>query len=365
MYRSLFSRDYFASREQFRRLVGRSGSSAHISYTHPWARGPQGERLTTDVAVFGAKGADRLLIVGSGTHGIEGYCGAGAIAHVLQSGLTDRLPANLQLVLIHALNSYGFAWERRTDEWNVDLNRNFVEFSARVFEANPVYDDIHPHLVPGDLYGPLHEAGDEAIRSLMKRLGADVYHETVSRGQHRYADGLFYGGASPTWSRIWFETMLRYQWMRGKKRVGMIDIHSGLGPCGHGELLLSRDAVEHRRALDWFGEDAETWSKSSKGPVAVDSLGGSIRQPFFRWAHLAEMTVAGLEFGTVPLEVEREALRLDNLLHLHSQPGTPEWSKIKALMRAAFFVETEEWCRQIAEQTLLRVRQAIAGLSRS
>ena len=36
------------------------------------------------------------------------------------------LPRGVALVLIHALNPYGFAWVRRANEENVDLNRNFL-----------------------------------------------------------------------------------------------------------------------------------------------------------------------------------------------------------------------------------------------
>ncbi len=45
------------------------------SYPHPLP-GPQGENLYTDVARVGPVTASRLMLVVSGTHGVEGYYGS-------------------------------------------------------------------------------------------------------------------------------------------------------------------------------------------------------------------------------------------------------------------------------------------------
>ena len=39
------------------------------------------------------------------------------------------LAAGLRVVLLHAINPWGFSWARRVTEDNVDLNRNFRDFS--------------------------------------------------------------------------------------------------------------------------------------------------------------------------------------------------------------------------------------------
>ncbi len=49
------------------------------------------------------------------------------------------VPDDLAVVLIHAINPYGFAWIRRVNEDNVDLNRNCIDFGAAIPE-NPGYD---------------------------------------------------------------------------------------------------------------------------------------------------------------------------------------------------------------------------------
>ena len=65
--------------------------------------------------------------ISSGIHGVEGFFGS-----AVQLAFLDSLPPNWQpppgtkFILLHALNPFGFAWRRRFNEENVDLNRNFL-----------------------------------------------------------------------------------------------------------------------------------------------------------------------------------------------------------------------------------------------
>ena len=48
------------------------------------------------------------------------------------------LPADTGALLVHAINPYGFAWTRRVNEDNADLNRNFRDF-AMPAPVSPAY----------------------------------------------------------------------------------------------------------------------------------------------------------------------------------------------------------------------------------
>ncbi|MFX7984992.1 DUF2817 domain-containing protein, partial [Acinetobacter baumannii] len=62
--------------------------------------------------------------------------------------LFARLAASrLALLLVHAVNPYGFAHLRRVNEDNVDLNRNSVDF-AEAASANPADIEVDPLLLP-------------------------------------------------------------------------------------------------------------------------------------------------------------------------------------------------------------------------
>ena len=47
--------------------------------------------------------------------------------------LYKALPPRSARYFIHALNPFGFAWLRRVNEDNVDLNRNFQDFLSPAF----------------------------------------------------------------------------------------------------------------------------------------------------------------------------------------------------------------------------------------
>jgi hypothetical protein len=59
-----------------------AGLDAH-AHRHPLL-GRDGEELAVDVARFGAADAQRLLIVSSGCHGVEGFCGSGVQVALLR-----------------------------------------------------------------------------------------------------------------------------------------------------------------------------------------------------------------------------------------------------------------------------------------
>ena len=49
------------------------------------------------------------------------------LAWLSQRHRTLSVPEDAAIVLVHALNPFGFAWRRRWNENKVDLNRNFLD----------------------------------------------------------------------------------------------------------------------------------------------------------------------------------------------------------------------------------------------
>lgn len=119
---TLFSPDYRLARQRFRDAARAAGFALE---EHPIEQeGPRGEVLTIDVARKGPPRPRSVLAVSSGTHGVEGFFGSAVQLAWLESGAA--LPAEDAALLIHAVNPFGFAWVRRVNEDNVDLNRNFL-----------------------------------------------------------------------------------------------------------------------------------------------------------------------------------------------------------------------------------------------
>ena len=82
-----FSGTYAEARDKF--LGAATAAGAHLSsYAHP-ERGPDGGGLTTDCAWIGPADARAVVVLVSGTHGVEGHCGSGAQVDWLRRGVPD------------------------------------------------------------------------------------------------------------------------------------------------------------------------------------------------------------------------------------------------------------------------------------
>ncbi len=150
----------------------------------------------------------------------------------------------IAVLMLHALNPYGFSHLRRVNEDNVDLNRNFVDFAAPL-PVNPAYAEIHSLLLPATW--PPSTESEARLGAWVAQHGRQAYQAAVSSGQYAFPDGMFYGGSKPTWSNLTLRSVLREHAAR-RGRLGWIDFHTGLGPRGHGEKIYAglENAARHR-----------------------------------------------------------------------------------------------------------------------
>lgn len=355
-----FAADFGEARRCFLDACARAGLRVE-SHRHPLS-GPDGTELACDVAWAGPRAARRVLVVVSGTHGAEGFCGSAIQVDWLLSGGADRLPDGCAVLLIHAINPHGFAWIRRVTEDGVDLNRNFVDFSLPL-PANPGYAELADALVPPALEGPAFAAANAALQAYRESLGQRAYEQAFSGGQYTHPRGLFYGGAGPTWSRTTLEDIATDYDIGGRASLCVLDLHTGLGPFGHGELICDHapgsPPVEIARG--WFGDS-----------VTEPALGTSSSVPKvglvdYFWHGLVGESgcMLTLEFGTRPLDEVVEALRADHWLHAQ---GPVDWDAaqtraIKARMKSTFCPDGPEWREMVLFRGRQVIRQALNGLS--
>ncbi|KAA6223741.1 DUF2817 domain-containing protein [Streptomyces albofaciens JCM 4342] len=356
-----FAPDYSRARARFLEAAQETGARLR-SFVLPGHRGPDGGELAVDTAYLGPPDPVKLLVTVSGTHGIEGFCGAACQTRILlREGVAEAAvgPAT-GVLLVHGLNPYGFAYLRRVNEDNIDLNRNFVDHHAP--PHNDSYDAVHGTLVPAE--GSEFDPGELVanLTALRDRLGPQRLQEAVTRGQYRHPDGLFHGGRAPAWSRRVFETVVAEQ-MAGAAHVGYIDLHTGLGERGAGEPIFrgGRDPDARRRARRWYGEalTASEEGTSSSTPIVgntatavADGLGAGSR-----------LTAITLEFGTQPGPQVLLALCADTWLHRHHAPADAVRSDLKQLIRDAFCPDDADWRGQVLRRAREVFAQAIAGLA--
>ena len=355
-----FSADYRQARDKFCAAAAQcAGVVDRLS--HP-ERGPDGGELSTDLAWFGPRNAERVIVTISATHGVEGFAGSGAQVDWLARGEASRLPQGVAALLIHAINPYGFAWLRRVTEDNVDLNRNWIDFAAPRPD-NAGYAELSDAICPAEWTEASLGASASVLRAYAARAGLAGLQRAISGGQYRYPAGLFYGGAAPSWSRR-TQSAIFAGYLGGAARVAVLDYHTGLGPRGYGERIVTQPpgTPAYARAASWYGAalTCPLDGTSTSAPIVGDGLGAAP-------ALLPEAAVTGiaLEFGTKPLEEMLLALRADAWLHTHGDPQSPSGRAIKAQVRAAFYSDADDWKGMVAGQALLACRQAIAGLHRS
>ena len=357
--RAFFSADYGEARAKFLSAANARGLR-HTAYLNPHAKGPNDEDLTLDVAVLGPEDAKAGLLVISGTHGVEGYAGSGAQIGWLNSTRNANWPAGMKLVLVHALNPYGFAWNRRVNEENADLNRNFVDH-AHPYPLNLGYELLKPAIVPRDLKPETLEEADKQLRLYGKEHGVFALQEAISKGQYVHPDGMYFGGTREQWSVGQILHIVRREFGR-TERVGIVDIHTGLGDYGHGEIITEDEASDPRyaRSKRWWGDVRSTRAGES---VSAHVL-GSIDCGLIAALPHAEVTAGGLEFGTYPTLEVFQGLREDNWLHVLGDPRGPHAPAIKAKIRRAFYPDQDDWKAMVwkrSEEVLSRAVEALAA----
>ncbi len=329
------------------------------SALHPEV-GLHGEELAIDVAVLGPDDTDAALVVVSGTHGVEGFTGSALQSHWLEEHAVDR-PDHVKVVLVHGLNPFGFSWVRRVNEDNVDLNRNFVDWN-RPSPVNEQYGGVASLLVPEQWDEATQEATTLRLLEEAGRVGLDEFQAIVSGGQYAHPTGVFYGGTGPVWSHRWVVEELA-GFVAAGARVGLVDLHTGLGPSGHGELILHEDlgTEPYERAASWWGDvRSMTGGESVSATLSGDWLG-----VVHDLLPGREVTAAALEFGTVDTVSVLQALRADAWLHAHGDPLGPDAAAIRSQVRAAFADEQSEgWLGAVTARFDEVVARAFAQLSR-
>jgi hypothetical protein len=357
-----FSDSYASARIKF--LEGAAAAGMAItSHNHPLP-GRDGETLAMDVALDGSPDAERLLVISSACHGVEGYCGSGVQVFATHDAdwRAHARSAGVAVLYIHALNPHGFSWVRRVTQENVDLNRNFQDFSQPL-PGNPAYAEIH-HLLLPDQWPPGAE-NQAAIQAYIEAHSLQRYQAAVSQGQHSHADGLFFGGTAPTWSNRTLRQVLR-QHGRKAEQLAWIDLHTGLGESGLGERICAcrddKDALARARAW-WGGEGKTPVTSIYDGSSTSALLTGLMWSAAYQECPQAEYTGIAMEYGTVPITEVIDALRGDHWLHLHPDAPAELRAAIKERILVAFYTDTDEWKAQIVAQARQSMFQAVDGLA--
>ena len=351
-----FSESYEVAREKFVQASDRArGLRETIQSPHT---GPNEIKLSTDVTWFGPRDAERVLVVQSGTHGVEGLCGSGCQVGWLEAGGTKSLPKGVAVLMLHLINPFGTAWTQQETEEGVNLNRNFMDFS-KALPKSPLYDEIHDALMCQDRGGPRYDAAQAVIAAFRARNGQIGYQKAIFGGQYKHANGMNFGGQQPTWSNRTFVDVLK-RYLSGTRRVIFLDYHTGLGPYAYATLITfcPPDAALFQRATTWFGPTVIAVQGDESAAVAGLTGGAAIAT----LPH-AEVTSVTIEYGTYDVERECDAVVQDHWLRNFGDRTSPQGQEIKRELSEYFYPSATNWKEMVWWRSQQIMRNALDALA--
>ena len=340
-----FSGDYFQARSRWR-----AAASLHRGRMESYeidAVAPNDERLTIDVAIFGNPAAQKVLVISSGLHGVEGLFGSAVQLATIESYLaTQQLPSDLAIVMVHILNPFGCATYRRWNEENIDLNRNFLVGDEVYQGSPPAYPSLDSFLNPRSSPSRLEPFLLKSL-GLIGRYGMSALKNTLPVGQYDFPQGIFFGGHAPSQTRKILTAHFR-SWLGAAQQVIHLDLHSGLGKWGTYQLFteLNRDAVRYQWLSEHFGDNASRWGNRLL-TVDADDLVYQPHGTFGRWCQ-AEFTDLAYdfllaEFGTYPMLRVLKALRAENRAHWWGKVADKSYQRTKQELLEVFVPSSPQW----------------------
>jgi hypothetical protein len=354
-----FPDSYASSREHFRNLA-RSRANWLREYPLPAdSNSAATQPLTIDIAYLGPENPDRLVLVTSGLHGVEGFFG-GAVQHRLLEQWESAIEQPVGLLLVHALNPFGFAQRRRWNEANVDLNRNFLLPGEAFSGAPPRYAELNRLLNPARA----PRACDPFLwlaAGKLARFGLSALQQAIAGGQYEYPQGLFFGGKGPSATQQLLDDHLR-DWVQDAEQIVHLDFHTGLGPWATHKLLIEEPA----RA------PGARWLQSIYGMEVVrsphsDRTAYHARGGLGTWCQHyltnRKYVYACAEFGTYrPLKV-LAGLRKENQAYWYTPPDSAARRLAAARLQELFCPASNNWRGKVLDDGTRLVTQAIAALS--
>jgi predicted deacylase len=352
-----FAPDYASARERFRAAAHARGWACQA---YPVAgAGPNGESLTVDVAISPSshQPTGDAVVVSSGLHGVEGYFGSAVQIAALESG--DEWLAGARGVFVHALNPYGFAWSRRCDADNVDLNRAFRWPDMPAADRDDDYARLDSLLNPPR--PPSFDLFPLRIRLAALMHGRAALSRTIASGQRSFPKGLFYASKTTTATQQLLDAHLR-QWVGGATTVVHLDLHTGLGRTGEHVLIVDYALAEPARV--WlartFGVDVIR--ESTRDPRAYTAVGS-----FGQWCVASQVApdyrFAFAELGTYDNVSVLAGLRAENQAAHWAAPDDPRATRARARLRELFCPASPQWRDAAVASGVALVARAAAGLA--
>ncbi|WP_088041106.1 M14 family metallopeptidase [Bacillus sp. EAC] len=195
------------------------------------------EKVGMKIILCEAAESEKVIILSSGLHGIEGFVGSAMIQLFTDKFIQSINSKTTSLILIHGINAWGMKNFRKVNEDNIDLNRNFViDWKNKDQLKNPEYSEAVNLLeMPNYTNFRFYQ---NFIQTVVK-LKPKGLTKAVTLGQFDNRNGIYYGGTEHT--NVVSYLMDYYQSLLSKyKDIIFLDLHTGYGPSNQMHLVNSK-----------------------------------------------------------------------------------------------------------------------------
>jgi len=358
---SWFRDDYHADRGAFEhavaRFVERSGRSLEL---HRYSVDASSD-LSVTAALLHAQRRERLLVLVTGIHGVEGYAGAAVVRLLLSELLLGTDSEHTGILVVHALNPYGFAHKLRVNRNNVDLNRNCAALDADLMcHDDSAYAELADVLSPKrPARAGLAAQAQFALRMLRARarFGDKAVRQATLGGQYSDALGVFWGGDRVQPEIRFFQGL--YERLAAQyPELLLIDFHTGYGDRGQAYALFGRTDTPSIAACTQLGV------QSSEGRELTYDVFGDLVQ--YCYAAAKRLQPAGV-FDGLALEVGTHGLSLlaqlqdlytvvlENQTRHHGLARTEHEQSVQRAFSELFFPSDPSWRAQVLRNCLRAV----------
>ena len=359
-----FSDTYEQGRAKFL-AVCKANELAIETHINPCGKSQNGEDLAMDVVWCGAPKAQKVFLVTCGTHGLEAATGSATILQWLHEKKHLTLAPDCAVLIIHAVNAYGWAYDSRTNENNIDLNRNFLNHNAS-YPQNKNYPELIKRLQIDEINSESLKIALDCFYDFVQEKGMNQAIQAITAGQYEDAGGIGYGGHQDSWSKQTLIEIIKTK-LQDANKIVCIDWHTGIGKYGE-PFFISQDKVgstKYNMASQWWQTAIHSDDIFDEGvsPQYSGLLIQGVKDALQKNNEVDILSVA-IEIGTYDIDSMLQALIIDNWLRQNSQKSqSSEAMRQRLRLVERFYPSMPEWRASVLKHAKIIYQQTLHGLS--
>jgi len=362
--------------------------------------------MYSDAIFIPGNDPEKIIIMTSGIHGIEGYTGSAIQNMIIDNFILSKAISNntylktkvqrrkktsnkinlkinklkllpYSILFVHSINPYGHKYFRRVNENNVDLNRNFLlsirDFAVDKRKRNKAYAEMADFLNPEGAYK--HSSLEKIsfffdTLKIIRKNNIRTFKQAILEGQYEFPSGIFYGGdIYQPQTKTLIDLVENYT--KNYKKVILIDIHTGYGKKGKLHLIGMEKYPDSEILNDLqklYPLQKIEKAGSKKGHFY--KISGAMFEYFYHKLSEKGKTVLPIawEFGTnnnIKIHKSIESLRIlvtENQTNNYGVANKKSYETASNDFKNLFYPDDEKWQHDVLQTSFETFKQVLKNL---